>query len=929
MLRNSYNTFFNAKVKKFLKDNPSSGAMPGNVSPHENPEELKPEKERDATSVDLNMDLPSLNGKPKVDATDFLKAAKQRQKGNVPSTDVKGLDSSDTPKPIESTTETAENRLSAEVALPQVDIKAPDEMSGGTELPVVDVVAKSPDISEVDPSGLMPTAPDHNICVGVDMAEPNANVKTDTDISASPPVVLRGKDHVQSTLDVSLPVPHAGSPETTVKLTDDMQVPSSTIEIDVLPSDTNPPEVEFTPPNTDIHIPSKTKTKSSKRKSRSRVRAPELDLDSPSGYEYSSTGIPDLNLDVPSAYKYVPDASPDLNLDVPSAYNYVPNGLPDLNVDMPSAYEYTSRKLAQEKPTLIIASPKTKRRIKAPDLKVSIGDLSIPQAEIGLNVPDLEADLKVPDIGTLPKASALEPGGGVKIGSLNTKTPKVTGSIDMPNPSGHLPKIGFKGPETDLNIPDVDIDSPSGKFKMPRFKIPKFSFSGLKSPNVALEENLTAPDLKMPSPKIAAKTRGPTFDSNIPTTDWKGLKAIKTPKLEGPDCEINPPGLDVAVPDIDMHFAKPDLNGPDIDSPNINVDMPSAPSGKLKMPKFGLSGTLPKAPEADLKMPSMNVSGPKIKGDFSVPDTDMRLGKPDLKGPKLDLNSHDANINAPSGTLKMPKLKMPKFSLPGLKGPDVGIDRDCDISGDLNLSPPTIGGLDAPAVGGGITIPDMDLSIPRVKGAQNPNASNGNFTEPNLKLSPKVNGKMPEGQVQVSGTLKEPRLPDLDIDATLGKYKSHKKLRNDALDLDADVKFSNKVRPSRKTKGRASYPVSKENVITSALDTKVSLPEFPQPRDRVMTLPESSIHVSKTDMAGFAKGQKPGDGDIQKKKRPKSMEFLDSVGVDIEERSKTKRELYNGKLNSLRSLDVSTSNVDLDVPEETLKGSRFNLLNLI
>ncbi|XP_042559588.1 uncharacterized protein LOC116219381 [Clupea harengus] len=270
MLRNSYNTFFNAKVKKFLKDNPSSGAMPGNVSPHENPEELKPEKERDATSVDLNMDLPSLNGKPKVDVTDFLKAAKQRQKGNVPTTDVKGLDSSDTPKPIESTTETAENCLSAEVALPQVDIKAPDEMSGGTELPVVDVVAKSPDISEVDPSGLMPTAPDHNICVGVDMAEPNANVKTDTDISASPPVVLRGKDHVQSTLDVSLPVLHAESPETTVKLTDDMQVPSSTIEIDVLPSDTNPPEVEFTPPNTDIHIPSKNKTKSSKRKSKSR-----------------------------------------------------------------------------------------------------------------------------------------------------------------------------------------------------------------------------------------------------------------------------------------------------------------------------------------------------------------------------------------------------------------------------------------------------------------------------------------------------------------------------------------------------------------------------------------------------------------------------------------------------------------------------------
>ncbi|PWS20821.1 hypothetical protein DKP78_26795, partial [Enterococcus faecium] len=71
--------------------------------------------------------------------------------------------------------------------------------------------------------------------------------------------------------------------------------------------------------------------------------------------------------------------------------------------------------------------------------------------------------------------------------------------------------------------------------------------------------------------------------------------------------------------------------------------------------------------------------------------------------------------------------------------------------------------------------------------------------------------------------------------------------RGSALDLDAEMNFSTKVRPSGKAKVRTSYPVSKENERISA---NLTLPELPPPRDRVMTLPESSIIASKPNVTG-------------------------------------------------------------------------------
>jgi hypothetical protein len=152
---------------------------------------------------------------------------------------------------------------------------------------------------------------------------------------------------------------------------------------------------------------------------------------------------------------------------------------------------------------------------------------------------------------------------------------------------------------------------------------------------------------------------------------------------------------------------KVDLNAPDLD---IN-----GPSGKLKMPKFGLSGKMPKSTKLNLK-------SPKIKGGIDSPD--MHLPDADLKAPKLDVNPPELDINASPGKFKMPKFR-------GLKRPDVDIDGDLE-GPDININTPTANlkghktglkmpdlkmpdfGLSGPNVV--YDLPNIDLSAPKLKG---------------------------------------------------------------------------------------------------------------------------------------------------------------------------------------------------------------------
>lgn len=257
------------------------------------------------------------------------------------------------------------------------------------------------------------------------------------------------------------------------------------------------------------------------------------------------------------------------------------------------------------------------------------------------------------------------------------KGPEIDGDFDGPDIDINAPDVNLKGAKTDFEMPDVDFGGPSVKLKKPNVKVPDIGFSGPKS---------DAPNFDINSPDFDAKFRkGPKLhlNSHLKTPDL----SLKGPKANMPNMDFRAPKLDVNTPDVN------------VGSPDAKLKMP-----KIKMPKGpGVEGLDASMPNVDIdgpkfKMPDLGFSGPKVK------TPDMNLSGPKLKSPDLSL----PNIDLPDANLKGPKV-----DLKG-KRPDLGIKGDIGHS-DMNFT--------APQVKGGIKGPDFDINGP-----------SGNFQRPQADL---------------------------------------------------------------------------------------------------------------------------------------------------------------------------------------------------
>ncbi len=121
---------------------------------------------------------------------------------------------------------------------------------------------------------------------------------------------------------------------------------------------------------------------------------------------------------------------------------------------------------------------------------------------------------------------------------LNLKSPKMKGRINAPDMDLNLPQTDLKGPNLDIKSPDIDVNGPSGKFDMPKLKMPSFGLSGLKGPHMNMDADIDQPDLNL---------------------------SASTPKLHA---GINSPDIDVHGPNVDLKCPRTDLTLPDIDKPS-------------------------------------------------------------------------------------------------------------------------------------------------------------------------------------------------------------------------------------------------------------------------------------------------------------------------------------------------------------------------
>ncbi|XP_044126224.1 neuroblast differentiation-associated protein AHNAK [Bufo gargarizans] len=581
-------------------------------------------------------------------------------------------------------------------------------------------------------------------------------------------------------------------------------------------------------------------------------------------------------------------------------------------------------------------------KVKGPKFKmpsVSVPKMTMPEFDINLKNSKLEGDIKGPKIDMKgPKVDLNAPevdidgkvkGSKLKMPSvnfpqismpdvdLNMRGPNWKGGADilLPKAEGEVKGLNFdlKGAEFNADMTGVDLEGPEGKVRIPKFKMPKFGFSGSSVESTGLDVDIPKADLDLSEPELdvsgpdvkvkGSKFKMPSINFNRPKLSKPEL-TVKGPKIEG---DVTIPKVDIKAPEID------------IDAPDVNLD------GKVKGPKFRMpSAHLPKMSMPDF---DINLKGPKVEGDVKCPNVEMKAPDVHLEAPDVDLD----------GKVKGPKFRMPSVNLPKMSMPDF----------DINLKGPKVeGDVKGPKVD--IKAPEVDLEAPdvnldgKVKGpkfrmpsAQLPKMSMPDF-DINLK-GPKVEGDVKGPKVDIKAPEVDLEAPDVNLD---GKVKGPK-FRMPSVNLpkmsmpDFDINLK-----GPKVEGDVKGPkvdIKAPEVDLEApdvnLDGKVKGPKFRMP----------SAHLPKMSMPNFdinLKGPKV-EGDVKCPKVDIKAPEVDLEAPDVNLDGKVKGAKFRMPSAQLPKMsmpdfdinlkgpkvegDVKCPKVDIKAPEVDLEAPDVNL----
>lgn len=239
-------------------------------------------------------------------------------------------------------------------------------------------------------------------------------------------------------------------------------------------------------------------------------------------------------------------------------------------------------------PKLGIAMPK----VKGPEI-----DLSFSKKDLDVTLPEDKAEVKLPDV------DHTEPG----------------------------IKFEVKAPE--IAVDQQDAEGSPLKFKMPTFKLPKFSVG---TPNVSVnvpdmdpEEgpavNIEAPSVDFEGPSMDLKTTGTEHDGKGNKFKMPHL-SFSMPKVKGPKIDLSLSKKDV---DVTLPEAKADVTLPEVDLGKVDILIPEAKAGVK----------LPEAPKiaVERKLPECEAERDGHDGKFKIPKFGIKT--PKVKGPEIDLSS--------------------------------------------------------------------------------------------------------------------------------------------------------------------------------------------------------------------------------------------------------------------------------------------------
>ncbi|XP_051933935.1 neuroblast differentiation-associated protein AHNAK isoform X15 [Hippocampus zosterae] len=560
-----------------------------------------------------------------------------------------------------------------------VDVQGPDVKGGKFKMPTLDVSFPKVDLPQ---GGAKLKGPELK---GGRMEMPDIDVslpkgKFEGGVEVQGPDVKGGKFKMP-TLDVSLP--KVNLPEGGVKLKGpelkggkmegpDVDVSLPKVEADF---DIEAPKVKggkFKMPTLDVSLPNVTlpeggvKLKGPELKG-GRMEMPDIDVSLPKGK--FEGGVEVQGPDVKGGKFKMPT----LDVSLPKV------NLPEGGVKLKGP-ELKGRKM--EIPNIDVSLSKGKveghvdiegQDLKGGKLKVPTLDVSLPEVK----GPNLEGSkLDIPDIDVcLPKGKAR---GEIGIEGHVDKG----GKFHMPSVDIYLPKMKTKGPDIDIQSPDIKV----GEVTMPAVDV---SLPKIKSPEV--DVSLEGPDVKGGKVAIPAMT-GLTGEGAGSGSFKHGTVKLPTVDISAPKVDIDfglpkPKGDDVKVALLKPEGSRPSSGG-SFDSPNVSFKVPSFTlprfGGKSKSGQLEVSGQSSEvnislgepsvesglenkvtSKKVKLKKPFIGI--PKMDADASVscPELDVNVKKGDIDIPQPDTSvdvERKGRFNAPDVTIKLPKFSMPGFA---------------------------------------------------------------------------------------------------------------------------------------------------------------------------------------------------------------------------------------------------------------------------
>nr|XP_044989945.1 periaxin [Jaculus jaculus]XP_044989946.1 periaxin [Jaculus jaculus] len=634
-----------------------------------------------------------------------------------------------------------------EVQLPKVpDMKLPEMAVPDVRLPEVQLPKvpemKLPKMAVPDvrlPEVQLPKIPDMKLPKVPEMAVPDVRLP-----EVQLPKVPEMKLPKMAVPDVRLPeVQLPKVPEMKLPRMPEVAVPDVRLPDVQLPkvSELRLPEIQA-PPVPDVHLPTAPEVQLPKvPEVQLKAIGPEQTEGAGSSFKISmptklgKVGAPGqaaAGAEFAAKLVTLPRGQPDLG---PEARGGVPSlTLPSVELDLPGALglerQVQAGKVVQPEGAKVAAGV-GEAVFKVPSVEIVTPQLSTTEVEEG-QVETVELKVKPSSKFSLPKFGLSGPklakteveGSGratkLKVSKFAVSLPKARAGTEAKGPEdeGLLPALDLSIPQLslDAHLPSgkVEVAGADGKFKGPKFALPKFGVKGRDSEageRVAREAELEGkgwgwdgkvkmPKLKMPSFGLA---RGKEEVPSGRVSPGEKLEAIagqlKIPEVElvtlgaqeGEEAisVVHPSGLQVSVPKQAGTEGQEGL----LRVPTLGISLP-----QVELASFGEAGTGTATPPADstavsrVQVPQVTLELPGtqvVGGDLLVGEGVFKM--PTVTVPQLELDV-GLNHEAQAGKAAADKsgLKLPTGE--GAEHQDPGPERTFHLSmPDVELSPPAVG----------------------------------------------------------------------------------------------------------------------------------------------------------------------------------------------------------------------------------------------